>query len=314
MTPASLPHGRPALILLGAVILGTALAGCEKPRAQGDANVVMVAADEDFWRSVEDEFRDQLEPTILSVREERPFRVSSIDPTLDASAWGRVQRLTQIVAVGTSDDRWVADALARVDGEPPPPPSVSRASDVWARGQVVWVVHLSPESGPEEVSRLSATIRDELDERFRAYALRRMFISGRDSIQADSLRRELGFSLVLPDVYRYSARDSIYRFRNDNPSPTELIREVVITWESPIPEALPVRDGIEEWRIAFTRDNYNNPQLIDTTLVSYAERSFESGTGVEYQSAWVSAPGRLAVGGSLHHPGDPLPRPEPPLP
>jgi len=297
MTPASLPHGKPALMLLGAVVLGTAVAGCEKPRAQGDANVVMVAADEDFWRSVEDEFRDQLEPTILSVREERPFRVSSIDPTLDASAWGRVQRLTQIVAIGTSDDRWVADALARVDGDPPPPPSVSRASDVWARGQVVWIVHLTPESGPEEVGRLSATIRDELDERFRAYALRRMYISGRDSIQADSLQRELGFSVQLPNVYRSYPNPPVYRFRNDNPSPAELIRELAVTWVEPIPDEMPTRDELMEWRLQLAAEYYNDPQDFDTTVAAYRPVEVNGLQGVEFQSAWVSLPDEWPAGG-----------------
>ncbi len=297
MTPARRLFSRAPLTALVFVIAPLLFAGCEKPRAQGDANAVMVVADESFWYSIEDVFRDQLEPTILTVRRERPFRISSIDPELDRSAWGRVQRLTQIVAIGTSDDPWIQDALPRVDGPTPTPPALASATDVWARGQKVWIMLLDQGHGPDEVLELAGAIQEELDLRFREWAIRRMFVSGRDTIRADTLERTLGFSVLLPQVYRNYPDEPVYRFRNDNPSPQELIRELAVTWVEPLPEEFPTREELMEWRLRLTEDYYNDPQVFDTTVMAFREIEVAGLRGVELQSAWASPPDAWPAGG-----------------
>jgi hypothetical protein len=278
-------------------LLLVALPACDQPRAHGDFNALIVAAETDIWNAIEPTLLEALEPTIQTVANERPFRVSHQDPTT-SEHWGNLLRFRQVIAVGTQDDPWVAEAIARARGaEIGTPPTLLQVQNVWARGQLVSVLVL-PEGNPvQPVAQLGPELHRILDRQFREYAQNRMFLSGRDAELADSLATHVGFSLVLPQVYRYSARDSIYRFRNDNPSPTELIREIVVTWDSPLPPELPTREEIEEWRIDFTLNNYNNAQLIDTTLVTYEERDFESGRGIEYQSAWVNAPDDWPSGG-----------------
>jgi len=279
-----------------AALLVLLTAGCDQPRAHGDQNALIVAADTDFWMEVEDLFRDAVEPTIQTVRNERPFRVTQQEPTA-LREWGNLQRFRQIVAVGDLNDVWIQEALDRYREETPVPPALLQVENVWARGQVVSVL-LLPESGKAEaLAQLAPDLRSILDEQFRRYARNRMFVSGENAPLADSLFQNVGFAVTFPQVYRYSAADSVFHFRNDNPSPTELIREVVVTWQSPIPEEDLTRSELEAWRLAFTEAEYANPQNLDTLVVSYRNVEVNGLSGVEYQSAWVSPPEYWVAGG-----------------
>jgi len=288
-TPHRLASAPAALIVL-------LTAGCDQPRAHGDQNALIVAADTDFWMEVEELFRDAVEPTIQTVRNERPFRITQQEPTA-LREWGNLQRFRQIIAVGDLNDAWIQEALDRYRSEPPNPPALLQVQNVWARGQIVSVL-LLPENGKAEaLAQLAPDLRSILDEQFRSYARNRMFVSGENAALADSLLQNVGFSVTFPQVYRYSAADSVFHFRNDNPSPTELIREVVVTWQSPIPEEDPTRSELEAWRLAFTEAEYANPQNLDTLVVSYRDIEVNGLFGVEYQSAWVSPPDYWIAGG-----------------
>ena len=54
-------------------------------------------------------------------------------------------------------------------------------------------------------------------------------------------------------------------FRNDNPEPSELIREVAVAWRSPIPEKLTDAD-ILEWRRSLSREHYADEQVVTEEL------------------------------------------------
>jgi len=284
-------------LILAPFVVAAISSGCDLPRAWGDVNALIVAADDQLWASAEDSFRNAVEPTIQAVRHERPYRVQQMDPT--ATEWGNLQRFRQVVAIGTASDPWIAQALAKVrDANLEGAPKIIQAKDVWARGQTVSIVLLPEGSDPSTgVARAAVELRTILDDQFRTYALTRMYASGANQTLGDSLAANVGFALQLPSVYRFTVQDTVFVFRNDNPSPTELIREIVVSWQSPIPEALPDRTEIESWRTTMTAAHYSYPQIVDTTVVSFAEVTANGMQGVEYQAAWVNPPGTWPAGG-----------------
>jgi len=59
----------------------------------------------------------------------------------------------------------------------------------------------------------------------------RMFASGRNDTLATRLEREAGFSMVVPNVYRWrQVSDSAYMFVNDYPTAEQLVRSILVTW------------------------------------------------------------------------------------
>jgi len=275
----------------------TFLWGCELPRAYGDANALIVAVHPTLWAEVEGVFRDAIEPTIQTVRNERPYRITPQDPT-DTQDWNSLRRFQQVIVLGDENDVWVQEALDRYrNGSPPAAPALIQVENVWARGQLVSILLLPEEGQAGAVAQLGPELRTVLDERFRRYALSRMFVSGQNVALADSLAENVGFALTFPQVYRYSVRDSVFRFRNDNPSPQDLIREIAVTWVTPIPEDLPTRPELESWRVEFSEREYNDAQLLDTMIVSYRDVEVSGLTGVEFQSAWMSPPDAWPAGG-----------------
>ncbi|MEX1258351.1 MAG: DUF4837 family protein [Gemmatimonadota bacterium] len=275
-----------------------ALAGCDLPRAYGDANAIIVAAAPEVWTQTEATFRDAMEPTILTVRDERPFRITYQDP-MGGQAWGNLRRFREVLVIGRAEDPWIAEPLALLqEGAAPEPPAIFQVDNVWSRGQTVSVLLLPAGDAEASVAQLAPALQEILDRQFRQHALARMFASGSDQPLADSLFANTGFSLNVPQVYRMEVRDSLYRFRNDFPSPRELIREIWVTWESPIPEANPTREELASWRTNLSSEQYNDPQLLDTAMVAqYRGVTVNGLEGVEFQAAWVNAPGGWPAGG-----------------
>ena len=273
-----------------------AIAGCELPPAHGDANAFIVGASPELWAQVEEVFLEAMEPTIQTVRNERPFRITHQDPT-ELRDWGLLARFRQILVLGVEGDPWIDEALAVMEEPVNPAPSIFQVLNVWARGQQVSVLLLPQTGQVEAVRQLAGQLHDVLNEQFQAYARTRMFISGEDLALEDSLAANGGFSLRLPTVYQYSTRDSVFRFRNDNPSPAELIREVSVSWQSPASGVDPTAEELRGWRDEFSSEYYNDPQVVDTTMVSYGQAEVNGRSGVEYQAAWVSPPGAWPAGG-----------------
>jgi hypothetical protein len=278
------------------LVAGLLLAGCEQPRAHGDQNAVIVAVDEDLWFQIEDDFRERMEPPVQTVRRERPFRLTQADPRLE-EAWGQIQRFRRMVVVGSETTPWVASALDRYGDTVPPAPAMLEVRDVWARGQRVWIMLLPEDDPAPHVEELAGQVFERMDEEFREFVRNRMYISGRDTLLADSLGTHVGFSMLFPNVYRYSVQDSVFRFRNDNPSPAELIREIAVTWWEPAPEEDPDQENLVRWRDELAHTYYVNPQALDTTVVTFGPVEVDGARGVEFQSAWQSLPDAWPAGG-----------------
>ncbi len=281
------------VVVLVALLMGA----CETPRAHGDASAVIVGADVDLWFDVEAEFLDAMAPTIQTVREERPFRITHQDP-LDLQYWNNLRRFRQVLVMGEAGDPWVAEALERYEEELHEPPTLLQVHDVWARGQQVSVLVLPETNQAEAVAELAGALQGILDQQFREYARTRMYVSGRNTALSDSLANQFGFSLTFPNVYRVAeSNEAFLRIRNDNPNPRELIREVGLTWISPIPEEDPSQSEMEQWRYDFANEHYNDPQELDLSVVTYRDIEVNGHSGVELQSAWASPEGAWPAGG-----------------
>ena len=273
--------------LVPALLLAVLLAACDRTGAYGDATSIVAAMDPGLWADVEDDVYSVLEPTIQTVRDERTFTVTYQDPTQEV--WGRLRQFKQLLLVGTGSEEWMSDVVDRLDDVEAAPPQILQVRDVWARAQSVTVI-LLPETGQPEALRTQLEPLGQLyDSQYRSLALGRMFVSGRDSALADTLRRDAGFSLLLPEVYYWDRTDSVFVFRNDNPDPSELIRQIAVTWRTPISEEL---DGEEllSWRAALAAQYYSEPQIVELSNAQAGPFSHESWSAYEVQAVWQNPP------------------------
>jgi len=276
---------RLSLALLTTLVSASA---CDRTGAFGDASSIILAADPELWAEVEEDVYGSLEPTIQTVREERTFTVTYQNP--EEGEWSRLRQFKQMLVMGTVDDPWVSEALDRARGAgDATAPRILQARDVWARAQLVTIL-LLPENGQAEAVRsLLPELQEIYDRQFRQLAVERMFVSGRDSALVDTLRAEAGFSVLVPQVYTWASQDSVYLFRNDNPDPSELIRQVAVTWRTPIPQDLEGEE-ILEWREQLAADHYSEPQLVDLTDVMAGPFDFKGHSAYQVQAVWQNTP------------------------
>jgi len=276
---------------------GLTVSACDRPGAYGDASSIIAAVSQSTWTQVEDSVYRALEPTLYTVRDEKTFTVTHIDPA-DSSRWAQLQQFRQLLLVGPAQDRWIAQALGKARSDTVTPPAVVQSFDVWARGQTVTIV-VTPE-GDEAAAFASQldNLRNLYDEQFRQLALRRMYVSGVDTLLADTLAQRVGFRMLFPDVYKRSVKDSVFVFRNDNPDPSELIRQVTVTWRSPLASPMEWdRDAILAWRQELVDAYYADEQVLDTTRVFAAPVELGDSQGYEVQAVWQSPPNAWPAAG-----------------
>jgi hypothetical protein len=283
-----------ATVLTSLALLSTA-ACTEEQGAFGDASSIVAAVPTAPWAVAEDSVYAALEPTIYTVRDEKMFTVTHVDPT-DASVWDELRRFRQLLVVGPADAPWIApviDGVRRGDAVA----GVIQASDIWARGQTVTAVVIREGQSIEEgLQDALEELRGLYDQQYRQLAEARMFISGRDTALADTLRSTAGFSLLLPAVYTWASRDSVYIFRNDNPDPSELIRQVAVTWASPIPEGMEGEDFLA-WREELATQHYTDEQVNELESLEGGRFNFAGLDAYEIRAVWQSPPGAWPAGG-----------------
>lgn len=288
---------------LQSVIANAALLACalcatacsEEQGAFGDASSIVAALPNANWTSVEDSVYASLEPTIYTVRDEKMFTVTHVDPT-DPGVWEELRRFRQLLVVGPAEADWIAPVLDAAREEPSQA-GVVQASDIWARGQTVTAVvtRSLDQLGPDFLASLPE-LRALYDAQYRQLAEARMFISGPDSALADTLSTEAGFSILLPAVYTWASRDSVYVFRNDNPDPSELIRQVAVTWASPIPAGMEGEDFLA-WREELAEKHYTDEQVNVLENVQAGRFDFGGLDAYQIQAVWQSPPGAWPAGG-----------------
>lgn len=284
---------RPSSLCVPLVLL--AFGGCtEEQPAFGDASSIVTAMPTEAWDLTADSVYGALEPTIYTVRDEKMFTVSHVDPA-DASAWSQLRRFRQLLVVGPASAPWIEPVLKAARAEDRGG-LVVQASDVWARGQTVTAV-VTPEG---EVAQALLGALDELhalyDRQYRQLATTRMFVSQPDSALVDTLQNRAGFSLLFPMVYDWATQDSVYIFRNDNPDPSELIRQVAVTWASPIPLGMEGEDFLA-WRQEIANDYYSDAQVAVTDNVTAGPFTFDGLDAYQIQAVWQSPPDEFPAGG-----------------
>lgn len=251
----------------------------------GDANSIIAVMTPSLWEEVGDDVYGALEPTIQTVRDEKTFVVTYQDPT--EPEWGNLRRFRQLLLVGTGDEPWMQQAIEKseeaVDG-----PGLYRSYDVWARGQQVTLILAESGNEGDALRAHLREINEALDAQFRAYAQRRMFMTGADSALADTLMTSARFQLLVPQVYQWAYQDSTYVFRNDNPDPSELIRQIAVTWKSPIPPDMQ-GEGILTWRAEVAR-GYGEPQDVDLTNLDAGPFEFRGQPAYQIQAVWKNPP------------------------
>lgn len=278
---------RHALMLSALTSMALFNTACEPGLAWGDPQAVIVVADQGSWPQVEDSVFSALSPTVWTVREDYTFRVAHRAPD-DTNSWWRFKEL---VLIGSEEDAWLAEALVTLPSTVAvQAPGLYETEDVWARGQKVTIIVTDPDQPlPEQVLSRIGDVHQILLTRFIRGAQNRMFLSGRDSALIDTLQAMAGFSLLLPEVYQWGVEDSVYVFRNDNPDPSELIRQFTVTWRDPAPQDLP-GDSLLDWRREISEVYWPYPQVVDRESVRTGPLPSGNLPGVEVRGAWTNPP------------------------
>ncbi|MCY3609971.1 MAG: DUF4837 family protein [Gemmatimonadetes bacterium] len=263
------------------------------PLAVGDVNSIIVTTSPELWAQIEPTLLPTLERRVFTVRDERTFKVTY--QTAEEEVWYRLRLLKQQLVIGTPDDPWIAPALARVD-EPVSPPRILQVADVWAREQLVTMVVLADETdAAETIEGLLPELADQFDSQYRDWVLARMFTTGPDTALARTLREDHRFSLVVPAVYQYRTLDGIHMFRNDNPDPSELIRQFAVTWQSPAVEL--DTDALLEWRARIVDQYYNYPQFLNLRRTIESRGLFRGNPVLSVQAVWENPPDEYPAAG-----------------
>jgi hypothetical protein len=277
-------HAR-TIVALG--LIAPLLTACgDDQMSWGDVNAVIAVTSEEQWAAVGEMVEEAMETTVQTVRPEKTFRVSHEVPG-DAQ-WDLMRRFQQLLLIGTTDSPWMVEALALAERETFDPPEIFQVGNVWARGQTATVL-LLPTGGADGAAELMEPLHDLLDGQYRSWVRNRMYMSGADSLLADTLWNEVGFTMLLPEVYQHRQVDSVHIFRNDNPSPSELIRQLAVTWRTPIPEELS-QGELLAWRTALTDQYYVYPQVVDMDLEQARQLQLGDLTIDEFRATWSNPP------------------------
>lgn len=285
-------NGRTIAPWTAALAVALAAACGELPLAMGDENSIVATVSPDVWTDIEPVLVPALERTVFTVRDEKTFTVTHVDPYNED--WGKLRLLRQQLVVGTPEDPWVADVLAKAGGDASVP-GVVQVRDVWARRQSVTALVMD---GQAEAASFAASrapeVSELLDSQYRAWAVSKMFVTGRNEELTQALQEQAGFGLVVPIVYEHAVpTDSVHIFRNDNPDPSELIRQIAVTWRSPMPSPPVEGQLLLDWRAQLVEAHYDFPQVANLDRVS-AVPANESYT---VRAVWENPPDAFPAAG-----------------
>lgn len=291
MQMRSLPIRPPTLALLAIA----ALASCDKPIAIGDSENVVVAARDSVWAALRSEIQEAIEPRIFTVRDELIFEVSYVDPR--TAPWGDLRHVRRVLAIGEPSDPWVAEALDEAGAGSTAPPAVIQTRNVWAQNQDVTIVLLAPGTEPAASGSLIREAGEAMVRKYETESRRRMFATGVDSTTADSIRRTAGFWLLAPQVYRVARpEDSVVMIRNDNPDPSQLIRQVQVTWR-PAGEIEASPEAALAWRGELAERVTQPPQISQPEIAQVRRLTQNGRPAVEIHGIWSNPPGAWPAAG-----------------
>ena len=252
--------------------------------AMGDVNSIIVVADDSLWAEVQDTVLSTLQPRIFAVRDEQTFNLTHTSPY--SENWADLRRFRQILAIGTPEAPWVQSALAQADTSVEPP-AVVEANNVWARNQHVTTLVIPEQGAADAVRDRVAELQHLMDGRYRDWATSRMFISGHNEALADTLRSVGGFTLDIPQVYRWRRdTENTFVFLNDQPDASELVRWLTVTWR-PLDESEPTAEALLEWRDSIASTLYDWEQQTQRDPIHEAAIEAPGAGGLEVRGVWT---------------------------
>lgn len=283
---------------LPVIAASLALVACDLPTSVGGTNRIVVAVPEASWQEIETAVERSLEPRSFTVRNERIFEVAHVDPA-ESEDWIDFRKVRQVLVIGEAADPWVAEALEEVDGAIPRGPAILEAENVWARPQAVMILLLPPGSQPEMAAEMMPEVGALYLEELEEYARQRMFVTGAKTELADSLARIAGFSLLVPQVYEVTEPQvGVFIFRNDQPDPAELIRQVTVT-RRPSDEVEMTPEAALAWRTDVVSRTTTPPHVTDSIQTAQTDLRFDGRPALEIQTTWSNPPGAWPAGGPV---------------
>ncbi|MDX1675899.1 MAG: DUF4837 family protein, partial [Longimicrobiales bacterium] len=262
-----------------------AVAACDGSSrlAMGEVNSIIVVAEDSLWSQVSDTVLTTLQPRIFAVRDEPTFQLTHTVP--GSEHWGDLQRFRQILAIGRPDDPWVRPALEAADTMVTPPALVE-VNRVWARNQRVTALVVAEDGSVEWLRGMADSLASLLDRRYRTWAQNRMYVSGHDTALVDTLRREGGFTLDMPVVYRWrQLNDSTFVFLNDNPDASQLVRWLTVTWRTELASE-PSAESVLAWRDSIASSLYDWGQRTERDRLRVDTLAAPGAGALEVRGVW----------------------------
>ena len=277
--------------LLGLAVLGA----CDKSTAFGEADSLILVADQTLWSELEQETYTALEPPLVTVRADPTFHVTFVPS--DGSELDQLLLWRQVLVFGTPDDPRILTIADEADRDGPPAPGdLVQARDVWARGQLATAIVLEPGAETSSWREALPGLAERLDRQFREYATSRMWVSGVDSAFASSLREHYGVTLRAPRIYHGAVGDDgRIRLRNDRPSPSDRIRSILIeraeldsaAGGNASDPAVPLDPAaVFTWREGIDSVVYNVPQAIERVEVEPRRFELAGAPVIQVQGIW----------------------------
>ncbi|HET9582405.1 MAG TPA: DUF4837 family protein [Gemmatimonadota bacterium] len=198
--PVRLPTSACRRLTAGPLPLLLLLAACGRGPAYGSDNAIIAVVDPALRDRVEPVLRQALEREVETTRSEPVFEVTFTTP----AGIGEFQKWKRLLVVepGSGD----AVLLPELVDTPLEGPVSTVVHDKWARGQTIHVLAAPTPEATEDLVRASVdSLYQALHAEFVAFHVDRMWASGADSALARSLENELGFSILLPNVYQPAA-------------------------------------------------------------------------------------------------------------
>jgi hypothetical protein len=226
------------------------IAACSRGPALGSDDAVIVALDPGLADSLEPVVRRALEREVFTTRPEGVFEVTFTSP----AGIGEFRNWARLVVIEPLDGAaLVPELVDDASGD-----VFVRLEDAWARGQTIWVLAAPTPAATERLAtaRLDSVYRS-LHANWATHQVERMWASHADSAGAERMRAELGFSLVLPNVYKpasSSAPPDTRTWYNEDPR-----RIVSLHWQ-PAPTALSAEAVLEARRV-WGRDLFTGDEI-----------------------------------------------------
>jgi len=209
------------------LLLLALVAACSKGPAFGSDNAIVAVIDPRVRETLEPLVREALEREVFTTRSERVFEVTVTTP----AEIGDFRKWARLLVIEPLDGATLVPDLAG-DAEEL---LFARVEDEWARDQTVWVIAApTPEATVELARARLDSVYGAFHDAWVEHQVDRMWASDADSAGARRMDEELGFSIVLPQVYRpasSSAPPATRTWYNEDPR-----RVLSLHWEPAPPE------------------------------------------------------------------------------